>query len=55
VSLYLAVKFLHILLAIAAVGFNASHTVWLVRARNHPKHLDFALVIVGLMVFKATF
>jgi len=48
-TLYTAVKFLHILLAIAAVGFNASYAIWLVRARNHPEHLDFALRGVKFM------
>ena len=48
-TLYLAVKFLHILMAIAAVGFNASYAVWLVRARRHPEHLEFALKGVKFM------
>jgi len=43
VTLYLAVKFVHILLAIAAVGFNATYAVWLVRARRSPENIAFAL------------
>ena len=40
---YTIVKFAHILLAIAAVGFNASYAAWLVRVRNHPDSLEFVL------------
>jgi uncharacterized membrane protein len=43
VTAYTIVKFLHILLAIAAVGFNASYAVWLIRARSHPESLEFVL------------
>ena len=42
-SLYLVLKFLHVLLAIVAVGFNASYGVWLARARRHPEHLGHTL------------
>lgn len=41
--LYTTVKFIHILLAIIAFGFNATYGVWLARAQQHPEHLDFAL------------
>ena len=41
--LYTTVKFIHILLAIIALGFNATYGVWLARAQQHPEHLDFAL------------
>jgi uncharacterized membrane protein len=41
--LFTTVKFVHILLAIAAVGFNASYAVWLQRAARAPEHLGFAL------------
>lgn len=41
--LYTIVKFIHILLAIIAFGFNATYGVWLARAQQHPEHLDFAL------------
>ena len=35
-SLFVIVKFLHILLAIIAVGFNASYGVWLARLAREP-------------------
>ena len=38
VSIYLLLKFLHVLLAIIAVGFNASYPIWLGRARHEPEH-----------------
>jgi uncharacterized membrane protein len=43
VTVYATVKFIHILLAVIAVGFNASYAVWLVRARRSPENLEFAL------------
>jgi uncharacterized membrane protein len=42
-SLYTVVKYIHILAAIVAVGFNISYAVWLVRARANPTYLAFAL------------
>jgi len=36
VSLFVFVKFLHVLLAIIAVGFNASYGVWLARLAREP-------------------
>lgn len=36
-------KFLHILLAIAAVGFNVSYAIWIQRAARAPEHLAFTL------------
>jgi uncharacterized membrane protein len=42
--LYTTLKLIHILLAITAVGFNLSYTVWLLRSQNMPKEItDFAL------------
>lgn len=41
--LYLCFKYLHVFLAITAVGFNISYAVWIRRATNSPDHLDFAL------------
>jgi uncharacterized membrane protein len=38
VSVYLVLKFLHVLLAIIAIGFNASYPIWLARARQEPEH-----------------
>lgn len=48
-TLYTVLKFVHILFAIAAVGFNASYTVWLVRGRRDPENLEFALKGVKFM------
>jgi uncharacterized membrane protein len=42
-SLYVLLKFLHVLLAIIAVGFNASYPIWLSRARREPEHALYAL------------
>jgi uncharacterized membrane protein len=36
-------KVLHILLAIVAVGFNISYSIWLARAAREPQHLGYAL------------
>jgi uncharacterized membrane protein len=41
--LFTALKFVHILLAITAVGFNASYAIWTQRAARSPEHIDFAL------------
>jgi uncharacterized membrane protein len=37
------VKFLHILFAIIAVGFNASYGIWLARAARNPDHEPYIL------------
>ena len=42
-SVYLAVKFIHILAAIVAVGSNITYGVWSVRARGNPSNVGFAL------------
>ncbi len=42
-TLFTVVKFVHILLAIIAFGFNATYAIWIVRAQQNPEHLDFAL------------
>src|SRR3954471_6433164 len=36
--LYLILKYLHVLLAIIAIGFNVSYAIWLARARTEPAH-----------------
>jgi uncharacterized membrane protein len=41
--LFTTVKFVHILLAIVAFGFNATYGVWIARAQRDPQHLEFAL------------
>jgi uncharacterized membrane protein len=40
---YLLLKYVHVLLAITAVGSNISYAVWNVRAAKQPEHLGFAL------------
>ncbi|MDQ3958132.1 MAG: DUF2269 domain-containing protein [Actinomycetota bacterium] len=37
-TLYEFLKFVHVLLAIVAVGFNASYGIWLARAAKEPEH-----------------
>ncbi len=41
--LYTSLKFLHIFLAIVAVGFNASYGIWIARAASQPEHLGHVL------------
>lgn len=43
IGTYEILKFIHVLLAIVAVGFNASYAVWLARAAREPEHEAFAL------------
>jgi uncharacterized membrane protein len=40
---YLFLKFLHVLLAIVAVGANATYGVWLARAARDPEHTAYTL------------
>ncbi len=42
-SLFTLLKFLHVLLAITAVGANVTYGVWLSRAARDVRHLPFAL------------
>jgi uncharacterized membrane protein len=35
-ELYLFLKYLHVLMAVVAVGFNASYPIWFARARTEP-------------------
>jgi uncharacterized membrane protein len=37
------IKFIHILMAIIAVGFNISYGVWLARAARDPEHEEWAV------------
>jgi uncharacterized membrane protein len=37
-TLYSFLKFLHVLMAIVAVGFNASYGIWLTRVNREPEH-----------------
>ncbi len=43
IAFYSVLKYLHVLLAIIAVGFNASYAIWIVRAAHQPEHLDYVL------------
>jgi uncharacterized membrane protein len=49
IALYTTLKFVHILLAIIAVGFNASYGVWLSRAAQNPPAAGILLRGVKLM------
>jgi len=40
---YSLLKFGHVLLAIVAVGFNASYGIWLARAARESEHVGYAL------------
>jgi uncharacterized membrane protein len=40
---YTAIKFLHVLLAMTAVGFNLSYGIWLSRSAKEPEHLSHVL------------
>jgi len=40
---FLIVKYIHILAAIVAVGFNVSYVVWIMRAQREPAYETFAL------------
>ena len=42
-DVYLLLKYVHVLLAIVAVGFNASYGIWLARAAREPAHLGHVL------------
>src|ERR671910_292616 len=40
---YTFFKFLHVLMAIVAVGFNATYGIWLARAAREPEHRGHVL------------
>jgi uncharacterized membrane protein len=40
---YTILKWVHVLMAIIAVGFNASYAVWLARAARSPEHQAYVL------------
>ena len=42
-TLYSFLKFLHVMMAIVAVGFNASYGIWLARAAREPEHAAHVL------------
>jgi uncharacterized membrane protein len=41
--LYLVLKWIHVLLAIVAIGANITYGIWLAQGKRHPQHLAFAL------------
>jgi uncharacterized membrane protein len=43
VDLYTIVKYVHVVLAIVAIGFNATYGIWLNRAAKEPEHMAWAL------------
>lgn len=43
IEAYEIFKYLHVLLAIVAVGFNASYAIWLGRAAREAEHTSFAV------------
>jgi uncharacterized membrane protein len=47
--LLLIVKYIHVLAAIVAVGFNISYVVWILRAQREPVHTSFALKGIQLI------
>jgi uncharacterized membrane protein len=42
-TLYELIKYIHVVLAIVAIGFNISYAVWLSRAANEPVHAPHIL------------
>jgi uncharacterized membrane protein len=48
-TLYAFLKFLHVLLAIIAVGFNAAYAVLLARAAREPEHTGHVLRTVKVL------
>ena len=53
ITTYTVFKFLHVLFAIVAVGFNASYAIWLRRAARAPDH--HAYVMRGVKVLDDRF
>jgi uncharacterized membrane protein len=49
ITVYELLKFVHVLMAILAVGFNASYAIWLRRAAMAPEHEPFALQGIKLL------
>lgn len=42
-TLYEIIKYLHVVLAIIAIGFNASYGIWLARVAKEPQHTGHVL------------
>jgi Predicted integral membrane protein (DUF2269) len=49
ITTYLVFKFLHVLLAIIAIGFNASYAILLSRAAKEPQHEGHVLRTVKIL------
>jgi uncharacterized membrane protein len=49
VTLYLILKYVHVLLAITAVGSNLTYGIWLSRAGRDPQHTGFILKTVKFL------
>jgi uncharacterized membrane protein len=47
--LYIILKYIHILSAIAALGVNLTYAVWFARARNKPETLSFTLQTIKII------
>jgi uncharacterized membrane protein len=52
-TLYSFMKFLHVLLVVIAVGFNASYGIWIARAAREPEHM--AHVLRGIKILDDRF
>ena len=46
-TVYILLKYLHVLLAIIAIGFNATYAIWIARAARQPEHLSIVLLMVA--------
>lgn len=42
-TLFTLTKFVHVTLAIVAVGFNLSYAIWIVRSTRDPEHIGFVM------------
>ncbi len=42
-NIYVTFKYLHVMLAIIAVGFSASYSIWINRAAHEPENLKYIL------------
>lgn len=40
---YILAKFVHVTLAIIAVGFNLSYSIWIARSARDPEHIGFVM------------
>jgi uncharacterized membrane protein len=47
--LFTITKFIHVTLAIIAVGFNASYGIWIARSARDPEHIGFVMRTIKLI------